>query len=131
MPDQQDPLPEGSFFWRRVFSAAVVGVLLAIAFWAVWGMTDALLQEVKTDRAAMAIATSLRDVIFYIMCVIGLISTYYLLAPSGEQLALIVQSAKIAIAKIPALPGRSRPAMREPEYEDDEEDYAPTRRDRR
>lgn len=128
-PDsQQDPLPEGSFFYRRIFSAVTVLLLLGAQFVIVWRMTAALLEVVKGDSDATAIAEALRDQSFYGYCVLALICTYYLLAPSGEQLALIVQSAKIAIAKIPDFPGRSRPAP--PRDDEDERDYAPRSRRR-
>ncbi len=125
-PDQQDPLPEGSFFYRRIFSAVSVLLLLGITFWVAWGLTDALLEIVKGDSDATAIANALRDVAFYSLCLAGLVSTFYLLAPSGEQLALIVQSAKVMIAKVPDFPGKAAP----PADDDDERDYAPRSRRR-
>lgn len=131
LPDErQDPLPEGSFFWRRIFSGVAVLLLLGITFWIAWGLTEALLEVVKGNSDATAIAEAMRDVAFYSLCLAGCISTYYLLAPSGEQLALIVQSAKIALAKIPGLGSAAEPAPRKT-YRDDDDDFAPKPRNRR
>jgi len=77
----QDPLPESNFFYRRWFSyvVAVVNVL---------GM--AFLIHKMTEEESLRTA-------FYVLGVIHWFTiTYYMIAPSAEQLARIIQAARIA-----------------------------------
>lgn len=90
--DAQDPLPENNFFWRRVFSWAIT--LLCLAFVAY------VLESLHSLGAA--------EYIFYLgKYLIGLVTllvTYYMIAPSAEQIAKMIQAAKIIRSGID-LPG--------------------------
>lgn len=80
MNDLQDPLPESNFFWRRVYSYLISVVLLAAL----------VLVAYKVDDAA-----SLRVLVFYLSVLLWFALTYYMAAPSAEQIIRIVQTAKM------------------------------------
>jgi len=40
MTDNQDPLPEPSFHWRRWVTIGYVTVTLALLAWVIWKLTD-------------------------------------------------------------------------------------------
>lgn len=87
MTDEQDPLPELTFTWRRWYTYAATLALLLLLGWIVWGLTNA------------AAAKELGDTAFWLIMLIGWLATCYLIAPSGEQVVKMVQAAKIAIGK--------------------------------
>lgn len=90
--DTQDPLPENNFFWRRVFSWALTLLCLALVAYA--------LESLHGLGAA--------EYVFYLgKYLIGLVTllvTYYMIAPSAEQIVKMIQAAKI-IRGGTALPG--------------------------
>lgn len=78
--DPQDPLPEGSFFYRRVFSYVLsicIIALLALVIWRIDG------------------ADELRRVALYLCLLLFMIVTYYMIAPSAEQVVKMLQTAKL------------------------------------
>ena len=88
-PDLQDPLPESSWFWRRVFVYIVTGCVL----WMLWGAIDRLgeVAKVRPDIGVDALLSLCK----WIICFTGALATYYLVAPSAEQVVKLVQVATL------------------------------------
>lgn len=87
--DVQDPLPETNWFWRRVYTFALS--LISVSFiWygleALWGLHD---------------AENIYRVTRYMIGVHVMLITYYMVAPSAEQIIKIIQSARIIRSGIP------------------------------
>jgi hypothetical protein len=81
--DVQDPLPESDWFWRRAFSYVATLLLLAGIGWTLYGL------EAARDSAGL-LEMGLR------LCwLVALVSTFYMIAPSAEQIARIIQAASI------------------------------------
>ena len=70
----QDPLPEGQWFFRRVYTWSLTAILLGMLGFIVWRMPPALLQLVS----------------LWLIGLIALVVTYYLLAPSAPELARLI-----------------------------------------
>lgn len=73
-------LPESDFKWRRIFSYVLSVALLALVGVAVYQITD---------------SENLRDTAFWLMVLLWWVITYYMVAPSAEQIARIIQSARL------------------------------------
>jgi len=116
--DPQDPLPESNWLWRRVFIYSTMVVLLVGLGWIVWGMTDALLEIVKGDADATATVNALRDVAYYAIGFAAWLATIYTIAPSGEQVAKMVQAVKLSIGAPADASPVSRHKLSEEEIED-------------
>lgn len=69
----QDPLPESQWFFRRIYTWSVTALLLGLLAFVVWRMPPALLQLVA----------------LWLIGLIALVVTFYLLAPSAPELARI------------------------------------------
>lgn len=78
------PLPEGTFFYRRIFTYGVAVALLALIGFGVWNM----------DSDA-----ELKSVIFWLIILLWWNNTYYLVAPTAEQIVRIIQSARVMMNK--------------------------------
>lgn len=72
-PDPQDPLPEGQWLYRRIFTWTFTAIQLALLGWTIRRMPAADLQLVALWQLGL----------------LALVVTYYLLAPSAPQLARI------------------------------------------
>lgn len=70
----QDPMPESQWLFRRVYTWTLTAVLLGLLGWIVWRMPPALLQLVA----------------LWLIGLIALVVTYYLLAPSAPELARLI-----------------------------------------
>lgn len=81
--DVQDPLPETNWFWRRVYTFALS--LISVAF--IWYGLEAL--------NAMQDADAVYRVTRYMIGVHVLLITFYMLAPSAEQIVKLIQAAKL------------------------------------
>ena len=78
--DVQDPLPESNFFWRRIFAYVLSSLLLGLLAYVVFKMTQ---------------PESLRTAALYLSILLWFSMTYYMIAPSAEQVTRIIQAAKI------------------------------------
>lgn len=87
--DVQDPLPETNWFWRRVYTFVLS--LVSVAF--IWHGIEAL--------AGMRQPEAVYRVTRYMIGVHVLLITYYMVAPSAEQIIKIIQSAKLLQAGVP------------------------------
>ena len=87
--DLQDPLPEASWLWRRVFVFATT----AAVFWMLWAAIDRL--------AAVALAAphlgvpALLSLCKWIIGFSGMMATYYMVAPSAEQIVKMLKTAAL------------------------------------
>jgi hypothetical protein len=136
--DVQDPLPETNWFWRRVYTFALS--LISVAF--IWFGLEALNSMRQPDLVY--------SITRYMIGVHVLLITFYMLAPSAEQMVKLIQSAKLlhagvgmsrtAVVETPqggrtevtttaGTPDATTPPNRSPEPPaGDEEDYAPRSR---
>lgn len=78
--DPQDPLPESTFTWRRTFSYTVTVALLGLLGWIIY---------------RLGTASELADTAFWILVLLWWVVTYYMVAPSAEQIARIIQAARV------------------------------------
>ncbi len=80
--DSQDPLPESNFFWRRwfawVFTIAPLGLLVYI---------------VRLLGQYPASIDALHEIALWLIGLAGTLATYYMIAPSAEQIVKIVKTA--------------------------------------
>lgn len=113
--DPQDPLPESTFFYRRVFSyglsVSLVG-LLALTVWRIDG------------------ADELRAVALYLCVLLFVVITYYMIAPSAEHVVKMMQTAKLFLNNVHIRQDRPMSSQRPPMSSqvggsDFEEDAAP------
>jgi len=87
--DVQDPLPETNWFWRRVYTFALS--LISVAF--IWFGLEALNSMREPDLVYR--------VTRYMIGVHVLLITFYMLAPSAEQIVKLIQAAKLLHAGVP------------------------------
>lgn len=87
--DVQDPLPETNWFWRRVYTFTLSLISISIVIYGVQ-----VLHELKD-------ADNVYRVTRYMIGVHVLLITYYMLAPSAEQMVKLIQTAKLLGAGIP------------------------------
>lgn len=136
--DVQDPLPETNWFWRRVYTFALS--LISVAF--IWFGVEAL-YDMRQPQHVFSVTR-------YMIGVHVLLITYYMLAPSAEQMVKLIQSARLLRSGVPitrsavvetpqggrtevrttaGAPETLPPQNRSPEPpEADEEDFAPRSR---
>lgn len=77
--DMQDPLPESNFFWRRIYSYLVTCALIGLLIFVV---------------SKMQSPESLRIAALYLSVLLWFAVTYYMVAPSAEQIVRIIQAAR-------------------------------------
>lgn len=87
--DLQDPLPESNWLWRRVF----VFVVTAAVLWMVWGAitrlgSSAMLQPALGIPALLTLCK-------WLLAMLGIIITYYMIAPSAEQMVKMLKTAAL------------------------------------
>lgn len=87
--DLQDPLPESSWFWRRVF----VYIVTAAVLWMLWGAITQLgnVALVEPKLGVPALLTLCK----WIIAFTGMMVTYYMIAPSAEQLTKMVKTVSL------------------------------------
>jgi hypothetical protein len=89
MPDVQDPLPEANWLWRRVFTFCVTAAIL----WMLWGgITRLGVAALSTPTLGIAALLTLCKwmISFNILMV-----TYYMVAPSAEQMTKMIKTASL------------------------------------
>lgn len=87
--DLQDPLPESSWFWRRVFVFAVTSAVLWMLWGAITQLGNVALVEPKLGVPALL------SLCKWIIGFSGMMVTYYMVAPSAEQLTKMVKVASL------------------------------------
>lgn len=89
MPDIQDPLPESNWMWRRVFTFCVTAAVL----WMLWGAITRLgTASLSTPQQGIsALLTLCKWMIAYNILMV----TYYMVAPSAEQMTKMLKTASL------------------------------------
>lgn len=94
LPNPQDPLPEANWLWRRVYVCAVTAACL----WMLWGLVDRVgtvaVMRPTTGIAALIVITK------WVIGLLGVVITYYLLAPSAEQITKMIKTASLLKAGV-------------------------------
>lgn len=102
LADPQDPLPEASWLWRRVFTFVVLGVAfliligLATATNRIVGNVVGRIASMDAHNVAQITIVALNTMLdmFKMMFYIALVAiTYYMVAPSAEQIVKVIQTA--------------------------------------
>lgn len=83
--DPQDPMPEGRWLFRRILTFAITAVVLAILCYIARAVHD--LGATQPAAALDALYGMFRLMVW----LLGLVLTYYLVAPSAEQITKLVQ----------------------------------------
>lgn len=78
--DPQDPLPEQSFLYRRIFSYGVAISLIGLIAFVVW--------RIEGDD-------QLREIALYLCTLLFIVVTYYMVAPSAEHVVKMIQLGKL------------------------------------
>jgi hypothetical protein len=87
--DLQDPLPESNWLWRRVFVFAVTACVL----WMVWGAITRLGASAML-RPELGIP-ALLSLCQWLIAMVGVMVTYYMIAPSAEQMVKMLKTAAL------------------------------------
>lgn len=87
--DLQDPLPESNWLWRRVYTFAVTGIILFF----MWGGLDRI-GKVAVVAPAQGIP-ALLSISKWLVVLCWFSITYYLLAPSAEQVTKMFKTATL------------------------------------
>ena len=87
--DDQDPLPEQNWFWRRSYVFALS--LISLGF--VWYGIEAL-WDLREARA-------IYDITKYMIGILAMLILFYMVAPSAEQIVKLIQAAKVLRAGVP------------------------------
>jgi hypothetical protein len=87
--DLQDPLPESSWLWRRVFVFSVTTAVL----WMLWGAITQL-GNVALVEPRLGVP-ALLSLCKWIIGMTALMATYYMVAPSAEQIVKMMKTATL------------------------------------
>lgn len=124
--DPQDPLPEPTWLWRRLFVYAVSIVFLVLIWVGVHRLAEAAMLE--PSRGIGALLSAVQWLIAALICVI----TYYLVAPSAEQIVKMIQAARLQRTRIdaeqpkaPPEPPRQGSSSRRPPHEQEPPENPP------
>jgi hypothetical protein len=85
--DSQDPLPESNWFWRRVFTFAIITIIVI----GEWIMVQTMV-NLASNQPALIVAAFVK-IIGWNSLISWFAMTYYIIAPSGEQ---VVKMANLA-----------------------------------
>lgn len=88
-PDLQDPLPESSWLWRRIFVFTTTAAVLFM----LWGAIDRL-AAVALSAPQLGVP-ALLSLCKWIIGFSGMMATYYMVAPSAEQITKMVKTAAL------------------------------------
>jgi hypothetical protein len=107
--DIQDPLPEANWLWRRVLSYGLCLAVLAMMVgfgWAMFKIVNSVTGKIDNMNAAAVVEitlASLRTVeaMFRLMFwALMVVVTYYMVAPSAEQIVKMLQTAGLLKAGV-------------------------------
>lgn len=87
--DLQDPLPESSWLWRRIFVFSTTAAVLFM----LWGAIDRL-AAVALSAPQLGVP-ALLSLCKWIIGFSGMMATYYMVAPSAEQITKMIKTASL------------------------------------
>lgn len=87
--DVQDPLPESNFLYRRVFSWAFTLIILGLLGYVIHTLSVAAAGDAPGGVLALA------KIALNLIYLVALIVTYYMLAPSAEQMVRMIKMASM------------------------------------
>ena len=102
--DLQDPLPESNWFWRRVFTFLATASIIVLMFflgYALNRLTNGVVNRIdnmtaetvaKIAVAALESITTMFRLMFWALIIVV---TYYMVAPSAEQITKMVKTAAL------------------------------------
>jgi hypothetical protein len=102
LADPQDPLPEASWLWRRVFTFVCLGLAfgltigLAVALNRIVGNVVGRIDTMSAVNVAQITVVAIQamlDMFKMMFYVTMLVITYYMVAPSAEQIVKVIQTA--------------------------------------
>lgn len=85
--ETHDPIPEGNWFWRRVFIFALCTVVCI----GVWVMVITMV-NLASGQPALIVGAFVK-IIGWLLLLVWFAMTYYIVGTSGEQVVKIVQTA--------------------------------------
>lgn len=107
--DIQDPLPEANWLWRRVLSYALclafLGMMVGFG-WAMFKIVNSVTGKIDTMSAAAVVEITLAalrtvEAMFRLMFwALLVVVTYYMVAPSAEQITKMLQTAGLLKAGV-------------------------------
>lgn len=84
--DAQDPLPEATWLWRRVFVFTLTTALC--------GGIGLVVDRIGSSQAAN-ITSAYVSITRWMLLLLWFVVTYYLIAPSAEQVTRLIQTARV------------------------------------
>lgn len=102
--DLQDPLPESNWFWRRVFTFLATASVIALMFffgYALNRLTNGVVSRIDNMTAetvakiAVAALVAITDMFRMMFWSLIVVVTYYMVAPSAEQITKMVKTAAL------------------------------------
>jgi hypothetical protein len=84
--ETHDPLPESNWLWRRVFIFAVTTVTVI----GIWMMVQAMINQAGVQPPL--IVGAFVKIIGWLLLLVWFLATYYMIAPTGEQIVKMWQS---------------------------------------
>lgn len=85
--DAQDPLPESKWFWRRLYIFIITTVIIIGVFIMVQTMVN-----LASDQPILIVGAFVK-IISWVLLFAWFVMTYYVIAPSGEQIVKMWQAA--------------------------------------
>ena len=87
--DVQDPLPEQDWTWRRAYTYALTMTACAGVAYLLSAIRDA------------GDAQTMYDLAWWMLAIIAMLATYYMVAPSAEQIVKLIQATKLLQSGVP------------------------------
>lgn len=104
LSDPQDPLPEANWLWRRVFTfvalACAFGILIGLGYATnrivgnIVGRLDSM-DAANVTQITIAALDVLREMFKMMWITVLVVVTYYMVAPSAEQITKVIQTARL------------------------------------
>lgn len=95
--DNQDPLPESNWLWRRVLvfvGMGLVSLAIGVVLLLLWVLSQQAL-VIKSERSLLDIIDALVKISFWLLTVLVIDRILYLVAPSAEQATKMIQTASL------------------------------------
>lgn len=101
--DAQDPLPESSWGWRRglvFWGHAMQCVAIGYILFLMWKIAN-IMEGTDSVGGLIQVIGALTKIAFWVVCIMALDRTLYLIAPSAEQATKMIQTVSAWKAGVP------------------------------